>query len=102
MNEGTVRYARDGVVGRITFDRPAARNAMTWTMYEELARACEKIVADSEVRVAVLRGAGGKAFVAGTDISQFLDFRSGEDGIVYEREVAQYICNAFEHLVIFG
>ena len=99
MSEGAVRYERDGVVGRITFDRPAARNAMTWTMYDELARACEKIAADSEVRVAVLRGAGGKAFVAGTDIGQFRDFKSGEDGVDYERRVATYLA-AVEELPV--
>ena len=99
MSEGTVRYERDGVVGRITFDRPAARNAMTWTMYDELARACEKIAADSEVRVAVLRGAGGKAFVAGTDIGQFRDFKSGEDGVDYERQIAKYLA-AVEELPV--
>jgi len=99
MSEGAVRYERDGVVGRITFDRPAARNAMTWTMYDELARACEKIAADSEVRVAVLRGAGGKAFVAGTDIGQFRNFKSGEDGVDYERRVAKYLA-AVEELPV--
>lgn len=99
MSEGAVRYQRDGVVGRITFDRPAARNAMTWIMYDELARACEKIAADSEVRVAVLRGAGGKAFVAGTDIGQFRDFKSGEDGVDYERQVAKYLA-AVEELPV--
>ncbi|MBI3054543.1 MAG: enoyl-CoA hydratase/isomerase family protein [Betaproteobacteria bacterium] len=99
MSEGAVRYERDGVVGRITFDRPAARNAMTWTMYDELARVCEKIAADSEVRVAVLRGAGGKAFVAGTDIGQFRDFKSGEDGVDYERRVAKYL-TAVEELPV--
>ncbi len=99
MSDGTVRYARDGVVGRITFDRPAARNAMTWTMYRELAEACGKVAADPEVRVAVLRGAGGKAFVAGTDIGQFRDFKSGEDGVAYERQVATYLA-AVEELPV--
>ena len=99
MNEGAVRYERDGVVGRITFDRPAARNAMTWAMYEELAVACARVAADPEVRVAVLRGAGGKAFVAGTDISQFRAFKSGEDGVSYERQVAKYLA-AVEELPV--
>jgi enoyl-CoA hydratase len=90
MNDGTVRYERDGAIARVIFDRPAARNAMTWAMYEQMADACRKIAADASVRVAVFRGAGGKAFVAGTDISQFLDFKSGEDGIAYERKVAEY------------
>jgi len=99
MSEGAVRYERDGVVGRITFDRPAARNAMTWAMYEELAVACARVAADPEVRVAVLRGAGGKAFVAGTDISQFRAFKSGEDGVNYERQVAKYLA-AVEELPV--
>lgn len=90
-DQGAVRYERAGAVARVTFDRPAARNAMTWTMYEQMAEACRKIVADREVRVAVFRGAGGKAFVAGTDIGQFREFKSGDDGIEYERNVAAYL-----------
>jgi len=99
MSDGTVRYEREGVVGRITVDRPAARNAMTWAMYDELAEACGKVAADPEVRVAVLRGAGGKAFVAGTDIGQFRDFESGEDGVNYERRIAAYLA-AVEELPV--
>lgn len=90
MNDGSVRYEKDGAVARVIFDRPAARNAMTWAMYKQMAEACAQINRDENVRVAVFRGAGGKAFVAGTDISQFLDFKSGEDGIAYERKVAEY------------
>src|SRR3990172_13442883 len=88
MNDGAVRYQRDGLVARITFDRPEARNAMTWTMYEQLREACDRVRADPEMRAVVFRGAGGKAFVAGTDIGQFRDFKSGEDGVNYERRGA--------------
>ena len=91
MSEGTVTCRRDGVVGWITFDRPAARNAMTWTMYEQLKDACAGVAADSELRVVVFRGAGGKAFVAGTDISQFRAFGSADDGIEYERKMEPYL-----------
>jgi enoyl-CoA hydratase/carnithine racemase len=77
---------RDGVA-ELVFDRPEARNAMTWAMYEQLAAACDAISADASVRVALLRGAGGKAFVAGTDIAQFQSFKSGEDGIDYEGRI---------------
>lgn len=83
---GQVRCARQGATAVITFDRPAARNAMTWAMYEQLGAALDAIDADPEVRVAVLRGAGG-CFVAGTDIAQFADFTTGEDGIAYERRL---------------
>jgi enoyl-CoA hydratase/carnithine racemase len=64
-------FARDGAIATITFNHPHARNAMTWAMYEGLYATCEKVDADEKVRVLVLRGAGGKAFVAGTDITQF-------------------------------
>jgi enoyl-CoA hydratase/carnithine racemase len=91
MSDGTVHYRRDGVIGRIIFDRPAARNALTWDMYEQLARACEQIGSDPELRVAVLRGAGGQAFVAGTDIGQFREFKSPQDGVDYERRIEAYL-----------
>jgi enoyl-CoA hydratase len=91
MNEGAVRYQRDGVIARVTFDRPQARNAMTWAMYRQLGEACERIANDAAVRVAVFRGAGGSAFVAGTDIAQFRDFKSAEDGVDYERDIERYL-----------
>lgn len=84
--QGSVRYQTRGTVARITFDRPGARNAMTWTMYDELSAALAELEADSTIRVAELRGAGGH-FVAGTDISQFAAFSSGDDGVAYEREL---------------
>jgi enoyl-CoA hydratase/carnithine racemase len=71
----------------LTFNRPEARNAMTWAMYERLHQACEEADGDDTVRVLVLRGAGGKAFVAGTDIGQFTTFEKREDGIAYERDL---------------
>jgi enoyl-CoA hydratase len=77
---------RDGSIVTLTFNRPSARNAMTWNMYERLSQVCDEVDADSSVRVLVLRGAGGKAFVSGTDISQFQAFDSAEEGIEYERD----------------
>jgi enoyl-CoA hydratase/carnithine racemase len=81
-----VLVTRDGPVVTLTFNRPEARNALTWDMYERLYQTCEEVDADDSVRVLVLRGAGGKAFVAGTDISQFKTFKTAEDGIQYERD----------------
>jgi enoyl-CoA hydratase/carnithine racemase len=81
-----VLVARDGPIVTLTFNRPEARNAMTWGMYERLNQTCEEVDADDTVRVMVLRGAGGKAFVAGTDISQFTRFEGAEDGLRYERD----------------
>lgn len=87
MTEGSdeLRFERDGAVATVTFNRPHARNAMTWAMYQGLYEACEAVDADDDLRVLVLRGAGGKAFVAGTDITQFQEFRGVEDGLAYEK-----------------
>jgi len=76
-----------GPIATLTFNRPEARNAMTWAMYEALVDACERVDRDDAIRVLVLRGAGGKAFVAGTHISQFRSFRDREDGIKYEERL---------------
>jgi enoyl-CoA hydratase len=91
MSEGEVRYSRNGAIATVVFDRPAARNAMTWQMYEQLAEICARLRTDDGVRVAVFRGAGGKAFIAGTDIAQFRTFTSGEDGIAYEKKMEGYV-----------
>ncbi|MFF8895657.1 enoyl-CoA hydratase [Brevibacterium casei] len=81
---------RDDGVLTVTFNRPEARNAMTWEMYQGLAEACDAADADPEVRVMVLRGAGGKAFVAGTDIAQFTEF-DGPAGVAYERRISEIL-----------
>lgn len=80
----------EGAIAWLTFNRPHARNAMTWAMYEGLHAACERVDADERVRVFVLRGAGDKAFVAGTDISQFQTFATAEDALRYERNMNRY------------
>ena len=85
-----VQFTSEGPVAFLTFNRPDARNAMTWPMYDALAAACDQVDADERVRVLVLRGAGD-AFVAGTDISQFTSFATGDDGIAYERRMEQII-----------
>ncbi|MBJ7533092.1 enoyl-CoA hydratase/isomerase family protein [Rhodomicrobium vannielii ATCC 17100] len=73
----------DGIA-RITINRPEARNAFTFEMYEKLAEACETANADSSVRALIITGAGERAFSAGTDISLFRAFQKPEDAIGYE------------------
>lgn len=68
---------------------------MTWTMYEELVAICQKVNEDPDLRAVTFRGAGGKAFIAGTDIAQFQTFTTGEDGIHYEQK-ADAIMSAIE------
>jgi enoyl-CoA hydratase len=75
---------QQGQVATITFNRPQARNAMTWEMFEALYQAADQLDADREVRVVILRGAGDKSFVAGTDIRQFLELKTREDALGYE------------------
>jgi enoyl-CoA hydratase len=84
-------YETHAPLATLTFNRPEARNAMTWDMYEALVDACDRIDQDPDVRVLVLRGAGGKAFIAGTDIRQFESFRSPEDAINYERRIDEVL-----------
>ncbi len=86
-NPGSVRLTIEGAIASVVFDRPAARNAMTWTMYQELGAICERIRNEPAVRVMSLRGAGGEAFVAGTDIEQFKAFQDGHAGVAYERSI---------------
>jgi enoyl-CoA hydratase len=86
VSEGAVHFSTTDGVASVVFDRPEASNAMTMAMYDQLAAACAAIAADSNVRVAIFRGAGD-AFAAGTDIREFLTFASAEDGIVYEQRI---------------
>jgi len=75
-----------GNVAWIVVHRPEARNAMTFAMYDALFQACEDLDANPDVQVVVLRGGGG-TFIAGTDIREFLNLRSGEDALAYERRI---------------
>ena len=84
--EDLLYEVRDGI-GFATLNRPQARNALTFPMYERLAALCGEIASDPSVRALVVTGAGDRAFAAGTDISQFRDFRTAEDALAYEARV---------------
>jgi enoyl-CoA hydratase/carnithine racemase len=81
------RFEIDASAATLTFNRPDARNAMTWAMYDALVDACDAVDADEAVRVFVLRGAGGQAFVSGTDISQFATLTTRDKVLAYERRL---------------
>ncbi len=89
-NEGRVTLAVEDEVAAIVFDRPQAYNALTHKMYDELEAACCKVRADPHIRVVTFRGAGGKAFVSGTDIAGFAEFEGPEDGVRYEANMDHY------------
>jgi enoyl-CoA hydratase/carnithine racemase len=93
--EGRVSLSRDGAVAHVRFERAEVHNAFTWVMYEQLDAICAELSADPELRAVTFRGAGGKSFVAGSDISQFQAFKGGEDGIAYEAKMNRY----FERLL---
>ncbi|MBV9250843.1 MAG: enoyl-CoA hydratase/isomerase family protein, partial [Acetobacteraceae bacterium] len=80
MADEVLYEARDAI-GYVTFNRPQARNALTFAMYERLA---EVAAEPGDVRALVVSGAGDRAFAAGTDIGQFRTFGGAEDAIAYE------------------
>ncbi|MDT0267407.1 enoyl-CoA hydratase [Streptomyces sp. DSM 44915] len=93
--EGSVHVTRRGPVVELLLDNQPRRNALTYPMYEQLAAGCD-IADEPGVRAVVLRGAGGRAFAAGTDIRHFADFPSdpeaaGEAGLAYERRVGRVL-----------
>ena len=88
------RFTIDGSIATLTFDRPEARHAMTWDMYEALVAACDQVDATIDtnstgtpLRVFVIRSTGDKAFISGTDISQFTHFDTPDAHIQYERRM---------------
>jgi enoyl-CoA hydratase/carnithine racemase len=84
-------FETDGPLAFLTFNRPEARNAMTWEMYESLVDACDRVDGEPALRVLVLRGAGDKAFIAGTDIAQFQNFSDRGDGLKYEERLERVL-----------
>lgn len=87
MSTAQTSFETDAPLAMLTFTRPEARNAMTWEMYDALVDACDRVDRDASLRVLVLRGAGGKAFIAGTDIAQFESFTSPAHGVEYEQRL---------------
>jgi enoyl-CoA hydratase/carnithine racemase len=86
MPSSNVGWDINGSVAIVTVNRPEARNALTWDMYDALVEACDRAEANRDVRILIIRGSRG-AFAAGTDISQFKDFADGDAGVAYERRL---------------
>jgi enoyl-CoA hydratase len=80
----------DGIA-LVTFNRPQARNAFTFAMYERLTEICAIVDSDPSIRAMIVTGAGGKSFAAGTDISQFKTFDTPEDALAYEQRVEKVL-----------
>ena len=81
-------YSVEDGIARIIFNRPQARNALTFAMYEQMASICESINQDRSIKALIITGAGDKAFASGTDISQFRAFKTAQDALDYEAQEA--------------
>ena len=81
---GVVRTVREGALGWVIFDHEERRNAINAAMWEAIPQAMADMVADPEVRVVLLRGAGEVAFVSGADISEFGTLRTGAAASSYD------------------
>jgi enoyl-CoA hydratase len=86
VGEDILYELRDGIAF-VTFNRPQARNAFTFAMYERLAEICAIADEDRSIKAMLLTGAGGKSFAAGTDINQFRAFKTPEDALDYEQRI---------------
>jgi enoyl-CoA hydratase len=80
-------FDRHDGIGTVTFNRPEARNAFTFAMYERLAQICEEANGDRTLKVLVFQGSGDKAFAAGTDINQFRAFTTPQHALDYEGRI---------------
>nr|MDQ6944564.1 enoyl-CoA hydratase-related protein [Candidatus Eremiobacteraeota bacterium] len=82
---------RDGGIAWVVFDRPEARNALTFALWERLRGVARELDADESVRVVVFTGVDARAFVSGTDIGEFRAFAGADDGIAYEARIETVI-----------
>lgn len=87
----TVELSVDGPLAFVTFANPGKRNALTWSMYEQLEQISVRLREDTALRAVVFRGNPEDGFAAGTDIRQFTSFDTGADGVAYERRVGKVL-----------
>ncbi len=98
LADGKMLYRRDGAVGWLTVNNPERHNACSLDMWEAILEILAAAAADPDVRVLMLTGAGGRAFVSGADISKFEEERARKDAIgKYDRTTEE----VFEALHLF-
>jgi len=82
MNTTDKMLARkDGRIGTMIFNNPERHNAVSLEMWQAAAKILDDFATDQDIRVVVLTGAGGKAFVSGADISKFEDERATREAV---------------------
>jgi enoyl-CoA hydratase len=78
---------RERGIAWVVIERPEARNAMTFAMWERLREIAGELDRDATVRAVVITGSGSEAFIAGTDIAEFRAFTGADDGVAYEKRI---------------
>ena len=84
---------KDGAVGRMIFNNPARHNAVSLEMWQAAEQILDDFTRDPAIRVVVLSGAGGKAFVSGADISKFENERATEEAVKRYNEITARASN---------
>lgn len=84
MTFETILVETDGPLGIVTLNRPDKLNALNSTVRREIMEAVDALAEDDRVKVAILHGAGEKAFVAGADVSEFAERSPGEQRALYD------------------
>jgi enoyl-CoA hydratase len=90
MSNDILYTVADGI-GTITLNRPQARNALTFEMYDQLAEICTDAGGEDGVKALVVTGAGERAFAAGTDIALFRGFAAEADALAYEERIEKVL-----------
>lgn len=87
---------RSGEIARIVFNQPEKRNAVSLEMWEAVEKALNDYSRDPAIRILILSGAGGKAFVSGADISKFENERAGEEAVAHYNTTTKRVYDAVE------
>ena len=95
----TILYERQGQIAVITINRPEARNSLTPEMLTGLDAAFEEFNADSDLWVAILTGAGQKAFSAGMDLKEALPLLTSGDELGYEDHTKRQFSDVFKPII---
>src|ERR671935_263467 len=80
---------KDGAIGRLIFNNPARHNAVSLEMWEGVTRIIDDFEQDDAIRVIVVSGAGGRAFVSGADISEFKEKRASEEAAAAYSKISE-------------
>jgi len=98
MNSDKMLMSKDGPVGRMVFNNPARLNAVSLEMWQAAETILDDFTNDPAIRVVVLSGAGGKAFVSGADISKFESERASEEAVKHYNATTERVNAKLQNL----